>query len=105
MSHTDLREQLNDLIEDAIEFGQADYSGVVRTEEQRAADYQKLLDAKQALNDYITQQVTAARIDMVNELFKGWTDTADGEHWKYMTKKHHDQIIAALQSTLIKKES
>lgn len=55
-----------------------------------------LYNPKEEILALIALAVQEAKIDMVNELFKGWTDTADGEHWKYMTKKHRDQIITTL---------
>lgn len=39
---------------------------------------------------------------IVNKLFTGWIDQTTNEDWKYLTKKHRDEILADLEQQLLK---
>lgn len=54
----DEQDWLDDLIEDAIEFGHRDYSGAVRSDAERQSDYQDILDTKaQILAHYVPKPI------------------------------------------------
>ena len=76
------------------------------TQESLSSDF---LDTSNADTTIITQKGLAhlihqaeikARIAMVNQLFDGWVDAETDEKWLYITKKHRDQIIKALEKEI-----
>jgi len=64
----ELKELVYDLIEQAMGFGQADFSGHVRTAEERNRDYEEIVEAAERIEAYANQALQAFGEKVLKEL-------------------------------------